>query len=274
MAIQHSRAIVALALVVGMLAAGATRVAASDQDRLTIFAARVDMAERTITIQGERFRRPHVTLNGWPLTVLDGTAADRIVVQLPSGIDAEALAGTHRLTVSAMTRRGKPRFGDRFFDEFALTIGNVGSRGAMGDAGLPGRPGEPGPMGPAGAEGPQGEPGKVGPQGPAGDTGEPGPTGPSGPAGPQGPAGATGPAGLAGPMGPPGPAGPRGVAPTIGECQIVDIMISFDSAGLGACPLSHPVLTSIYRSDVTGIFASHNLSNIESLKCCRLEPRQ
>lgn len=257
-----------------MLAGGATRVAASEQDGLTIVAARVDLAERTITIQGEKFRRPHVTLNGWPLTVLDGGAADRIVVQLPSGIDADAMAGTHRLTVSAMSRRGKPRFGDRFFDEFALTIGNVGRRGAIGDAGMPGLSGEPGPTGPSGPEGPPGEPGKIGPMGPAGDIGEPGQTGPSGPPGPQGPVGAAGPAGLAGPMGPEGPAGPRGAAPTIGECQIVDIMISFDGPGAGACPLSHPVLSSIYRSDVTGVFPSHNLSNIESLKCCRLEPRQ
>lgn len=264
----YARIVTAVAIVAGMLDAHPASLAASAPAGVTIAAARVNAAEGTITIHGANFDRPHVTLNGWPLTVLAGWTSDLIVAQFPLITDAGAIAGSYRLTVSTLDAKGRPRLSAGFFDALTIAIGITGPAGPTGDAGPAGLTGEPGPAGPAGPQGPQGPDGPAGPSGPKGDDGPNGPAGASGPLGPQGAVGAPGPVGAAGPMGLQGPTGPRGAAATVGNCTIHDISISFDSAGWAACPANYPVLRSLYRSG-----NSHNLWEIEQMQCCMLTPQ-
>jgi hypothetical protein len=254
---------IALAGVAGSVRVGAQAPGARD---LTILAARIDHADRTITVDGTNFGKVLVTFNGWALDELPASTPGQIVVQLPAGFDPATSPGSYRLMVLALDKKGRPKLEAGSFDQFDVTIGDpgpqgltgpVGPAGIMGDAGLPGAPGPRGPQGTAGA---------VGPQGLAGDAGPSGLAGAMGPAGIQGPAGAAGPAGSAGPMGPQGPMGAPAPAATAQSCVTVNISSTFDRAGWASCPATAPVMTGLYKG--SGSF----LYSIEYMTCCQLGP--
>jgi hypothetical protein len=231
---------------------------------LTIANARVNFTARTLTIQGANFGDPLVTLNGWQLAVLPGSTSESIVARLPVGLTPD-VAGSYRVTVSALNKKGKVKPGAEFYDQFDVTIGNAGSAGVKGDDGAAGPKGEPGPVGEPGPSGPRGEAGPDGPQGAKGLTGPAGSIGPIGPAGLPGPAGATGPMGASGPMGPQGLAGPRGPSSTDVVCETFPV--AFTSVNVwGSCPASHPVISGFYRN------RNNDLSGLESFLCCRIGP--
>lgn len=230
---------------------------------LTIANARVNFTARTITIQGANFGDPLVTLNGWQLAVLPGSTSESIVARLPAGLTPD-VAGSFRLTVSALTKKGKVKPGAEFYDQFDVTIGNAGPAGMKGDSGPAGPAGEPGPAGAPGPEGPRGEAGPDGPQGPKGLTGPAGAIGTTGPAGLPGPGGATGASGASGPMGPQGPAGPQGPTSTVVICDTFPVPFPASFNVWGSCPASFPVLNGFFRN------SRNDVGGIESFVCCRI----
>lgn len=252
-----------VASVAGGVRLGAQAPGARD---LTILAARIDAADRTITVDGTNFGKVLVTFNGWALDQLPASTPGPLVAQLPAGFDPATSPGSYRLMVLALDKKGRPKLDAGSFDQFDITIGDpgpkgltgpVGPAGIMGDAGLPGAPGPSGPQGAAGAAGPQGPTGGAGP---SGAMGAPGPTGI------QGPAGATGPAGSVGPMGPQGPMGPAAPAATAQSCVTVNISSTFDRAGWASCPATAPVMTGLYKG------SSNFLYTVEYMTCCQLGP--
>lgn len=232
---------------------------------LTITNARVSFDQGTVTIQGENFGDPYVTLNGWTLAVLPGSTADVIVARLPTGLTPDA-AGGYRLTVSALHKNGKVKPGAEFYDQLDITIGNAGPDGPKGVSGPVGEIGEAGPAGPAGVPGLSGEPGPAGMPGPKGESGPVGPIGAIGPTGVAGPSGADGAPGATGPMGPRGPIGEQGTESSLGACQNVPTMFDVASGRWATCPAGYPVLRGFYRN-------SQNLTNgLTMLMCCQIGP--
>ena len=218
---------------------------------VSIVNARINLDAGTITIEGASLGDPHVTLNGWPLDVLPVSTPELIVAALPTGFDPGTEPVSFRVMVASLDKNGQPKFGDQFFDQFEVAIGNSGLQGPRGNDGAAGAPGAMGPQGDIGTAGPEG------PAGPQGLQGFPGATGPQGVTGPQGP---FGPQGSAGPQ---GPAGPPAPAPRLGACSTVDI---FHTAGWSGCPMSKPMFNGLYRSSF------HYLSSIDYAVCCALIP--
>ena len=147
----------------------------------------VDFSGGEIHIHGKNLssdRGPSLVLLAGDELVTASVSREQITAYLKPG----TIAGDYLLTV----RTGKH---GKYQDNYALTIGAVGSQG---EAGQDGAIGPEGPAGPQGATGPEGPQGATGPAGPQGATGPAGPQGATGPEGPQGATGPTGPQGLPG----------------------------------------------------------------------------
>ena len=192
---------------------------------------KVNTSTNTITINGSGFNsklKPIVNLGGTNLTATSFSATS-IVASLGS----VAAPGTYLLTVSS----------GLIFAAADVTLGAVGSPGAVGPqgpigpqglTGATGAMGPPGLTGATGAMGPPGLTGATGATGPAGPIGPAGVAGAIGPAGPAGATGATGPAGVAGPTGPAGPAGATGAPGPAGSDLPPTLYGAVFAGGLGS----------------------------------------